>query len=357
MENKKQILSMQLNVDDFAPASDSEKESLSVMRESVSFWKDGLRRLRKNPIAMVSLAVLIIVLILAFIVPAFYPYDYATQIRGSENLGPMQYSEAEQAAMAAGEKVFPHILGTDSLGRDYAVRVMMGTRVSLSVGLLASVLVLLIGSVYGSVAGFLGGKVDLFMMRIVDIIYTVPDLLIIILLASTLKYPLQSLAEKPGFGWINIIGVPLISILIVFALLYWVGMARIVRSQVLTLKESEYVRRPRSWRRHGPHHQKAHSDELHRHAQRHHHTADPFGHLYRELSFVPGHRRFRAHAIAGQPGQHGHRRSAELSVPPVRAGHRHLRRHPQLQPVRRRPARCIRPEAEKLNERKGRTHE
>ena len=101
MENKKQILSMQLNVDDFAPASDSEKESLSVMRESVSFWKDGLRRLRKNPIAMVSLAVLIIVLILAFIVPAFYPYDYATQIRGSENLGPMQYSEAEQAAMAA----------------------------------------------------------------------------------------------------------------------------------------------------------------------------------------------------------------------------------------------------------------
>lgn len=113
----------------------------------------------------------------------------------------------------------------------------------------------------------------------------------------------------------------------------------------------------RSWRRHGPHHQKAHSDELHRHAHRHHHTADPFGHLYRELSFVPGHRRFRAHAIAGQPGQHGHRRSAELSVPPVRAGHRHLRRHPQLQPVRRRPARCIRPEAEKLNERKGRTHE
>ena len=96
----------------------------------------------------------------------------------------MMAATAEQAAMAAGEKVFPHILGTDSLGRDYAVRVMMGTRVSLSVGLLASVLVLLIGSVYGSVAGFLGGKVDLFMMRIVDIIYTVPDLLIIILLMA-----------------------------------------------------------------------------------------------------------------------------------------------------------------------------
>ena len=239
MENKKQILSMQLNVDDFAPASDSEKESLSVMRESVSFWKDGLRRLRKNPIAMVSLAVLIIVLILAFIVPAFYPYDYATQIRGSENLGPMQYSEAEQAAMAAGEKVFPHILGTDSLGRDYAVRVMMGTRVSLSVGLLASVLVLLIGSVYGSVAGFLGGKGDLFMMRIVDILMSVPSFLIIITLNIYMNAGIRTLVVT--IGWINIIGVPLISILIVFALLYWVGMARIVRSQVLTLKESEYV--------------------------------------------------------------------------------------------------------------------
>ena len=106
---------MQLNVDDFAPASDSEKESLSVMRESVSFWKDGLRRLRKNPIAMVSLAVLIIVLILAFIVPAFYPYDYATQIRGSENLGPMQYSEAEQAAMAAGDGA-PRVYRVEPLG-------------------------------------------------------------------------------------------------------------------------------------------------------------------------------------------------------------------------------------------------
>ena len=222
MENKKQILSMQLNVDDFAPASDSEKESLSVMRESVSFWKDGLRRLRQNPIAMVSLAVLIIVLILAFIVPAFYPYDYATQIRGSENLGPMQYSEAEQAAMAAGEKVFPHILGTDSLGRDYAVRVMMGTRVSLSVGLLASVLVLLIGSVYGSVAGFLGGKVDLFMMRIVDILMSVPSFLIIITLNIYMNAGIRTLVVTIG-------------------LFSWMGVARIVRAEVLSLRERDFI--------------------------------------------------------------------------------------------------------------------
>jgi len=80
------------------------------------------------------------------------------------------------------------------------------------------------------------------MMRVVDIIYTVPDILIIILLMVTLKYPLQDLANNvPGFAWINTIGIGLISIFIVFSLLYWVGMARIVRGQILTLKEQEYV--------------------------------------------------------------------------------------------------------------------
>lgn len=125
----KNKLSMQLNVDDFLPASDAEKESLIVMRKSVGFWKDGVRRLRKNKISMVSLVVILFVFILSFAVPHFYPYSYEQQIRGSENLAPMQYSEKELSAMESGESVFPHILGTDKLGRDYAVRVMMGSRV------------------------------------------------------------------------------------------------------------------------------------------------------------------------------------------------------------------------------------
>ena len=137
----------------------------------------------------------------------------------------MQYSETELAQIEAGEKVFPHILGTDNLGRDYAVRVMMGSRVSLLVGLVASAIILLIGSLYGSISGFFGGWVDMVMMRIVDIIYTVPDVLIIILLAAVLNYPLKDLSQKPGFEWIGVIGVNLISIFLVFALLYWVGMA------------------------------------------------------------------------------------------------------------------------------------
>jgi oligopeptide transport system permease protein len=174
--------------------------------------------------------------------PAFYPYSYEQQIRGSESLAPMQYSETELAKMDNGESVFPHILGTDTLGRDIMVRLMMGSRISLLVGIVASVLILLIGSVYGAVAGYFGGKVDMIMMRLVDIIYTIPDILIIILLMVTLKFPLQSLANSvPGFDWINTLGVGLICIFIVFALLYWVGMARIVRSQILTLKEQEFV--------------------------------------------------------------------------------------------------------------------
>ena len=239
MSNNK--LSLQLNVDDFLPASDEEKESLTVLRKSVGFWQDGIRRLKKNKIAMVSLVVIVLVFIFSFLVPQFYPYSYEQQIRGSENLAPMQYSEKELEAKAAGESVFPHVLGTDNLGRDYAVRVMMGSRVSLTVGLVASAIILLIGSLYGSVAGFFGGWVDMIMMRIVDMIYTVPDILIIVLLSVAFDQPLKALAQKPGFEWIQVIGVNLISIFVVFALLYWVGMARIVRSQILILKEQEYV--------------------------------------------------------------------------------------------------------------------
>lgn len=238
---KKNPLSMQLDLDDFLPASDEEKENLVVMRDSVSFWKDGLRRLRKNKIAMVSLAVIIVIMICAFIVPAFYPYTYEQQIKGSENLAPMTYSEEELARKEAGENVFPHILGTDKMGRDYAIRVMMGSRVSLIVGLVAAVIILFVGSVFGSIAAFCGGWVDILMMRVVDIIYTIPDILLIVLLSFALKDPLERLSMVPGFGWIQVLGRNLISIFIVFALLYWGGMARMVRSQILMLKESEYV--------------------------------------------------------------------------------------------------------------------
>lgn len=245
---KKKILSLQPDVDnyvldpeDFIPASEEEKESQIVMRQSVGFWSDGFRRLRKNKVAMVSLVIIIIIMFLSFVAPSFYPYTYDEPIYGSEDLAPMQYSEAEKAQMADGEKVWPHFLGTDRAGRDMAIRVMMGSRVSLTVGLVAAVLILLIGATYGAIAGYFGGWVDLIMMRIVDIIYSVPDVLVVILLAVSLEEPLKELSYKPGFGWIGTLGGNLIAIFIVFALLYWVGMARIVRSQIMTLKQQEYV--------------------------------------------------------------------------------------------------------------------
>ncbi|MDR3091903.1 MAG: ABC transporter permease [Clostridiales bacterium] len=218
--------------DDFLPASGESRRAGDIMRESVGFWKDGFRRLRRNKLAVVSFFVIIIVIIIAFAVPAFFPYDYKEQIRGAENVGIMRNSPSE----AAGS--FPHLLGTDTLGRDIAARIMIGSRISLLVGLVSSLLILLIGSLYGAAAGYFGGYVDIVMMRVVDLIYSIPDILIIILLSVTLKYPLSRFS---GHAWVSNLGVGLISIFIVFALLYWVGMARIVRGQVMSLKENDYV--------------------------------------------------------------------------------------------------------------------
>ena len=235
-------ISFQLRAEDFLPANEADKEQTIEMRESVTYWKDAMTRFKKNKVAVTAFFVIVIVAVFAFIVPEIYPYTYEQQIRGSEDLWPMQYSEQELSRLAAGESVFPHILGTDSHGRDMAIRVMMGSRISLLVGLVASFIVLIIGSLYGSIAGYFGGKVDMVMMRLVDIIYAIPDILIIILLQVVLAAPLTAMFNSGGaFKTLSIIGPGLVSIFITFSLLYWVGMARIVRGQIMSLKEQEYV--------------------------------------------------------------------------------------------------------------------
>ncbi len=140
--------------------------------------------------------------------------------------------------------VFPHVFGTDSSGRDLMARTMYGAQVSIIIGIAAALIVLVIGSIYGAISGLAGGAVDFVMMRIVELIYSIPEVLIVLLLQVVLTDPLRAWfdAHKTGIGAIlGDLGPGIVSIFITFALLYWVTMARIVRGQVLQLKEQEYV--------------------------------------------------------------------------------------------------------------------
>ena len=243
----KKPFSLQVNLDAFTPATDAEKEYMVQMRESTTFFKDGVKRLLKNKVATVSFILIVLITLSAIFVPMFWPYAYDTQLgitpgkavdASYANLSPFEYGKTELARMEAGEKIFPHVFGTDSAGRDYFIRVVYGTRISLAVGFFASLIVLVIGMVMGSLAGYCGGKVDLVIMRIVDVIYSLPDMLMVILLSAMLGTGLKAAIEGTV---LEKLGGNMISLFIVFALLYWVSMARQIRGQILSLKEQEYV--------------------------------------------------------------------------------------------------------------------
>ena len=318
------------SADDFDSASQTEKKDFIQERQSVSYWKDAWRRLKKNVVAMVALGVIIFLVLFAFVGPYLVPYGYDQFNKGAENLHPTHYTledtqkldaelaartsaggtksaeemiaeaEAEAAAKgekltsvdiakikakakvaaqnaqkqneevdvnslrkelgikkhlfgystdelqrkANGEKVFPHIFGTDMYGRDILVRVMYGARVSMSVGICAAFLVLVIGATYGAISGYCGGKVDAVMQRIVEVIYAVPEMLVVLLIATALK-PILTDYVNTGSGplksFVSVLGPNLISMFIAFGMLYWVTMSRIIRGQILQLKQQEYV--------------------------------------------------------------------------------------------------------------------
>jgi len=237
--------SLQLNPKLFEPATDAEKEYISRMRPSSTFFRDGCRRLLKNKVATLSLIVIVLITLSVIILPIFWPYSYDQMLgvrpgkpvdSSYNNLAPFAWGKTELKRMEEGEKLFPHVFGTDSHGRDYFIRVVYGARISLAVGFFASLIVLVIGMTIGSIAGYFGGKVDIVIMRIVDIIYSLPDMLVIILLAVVLGRTLNvegTILEK--------IGANIISMFIVFGLLYWVSMARLIRGQILSLRQQEYV--------------------------------------------------------------------------------------------------------------------
>ena len=247
MNMKKNLFSMHVDLDDFVPATEDEKAYMVQMRPSTTFFRDGVKRLVKNRVALVSFIVIVVITLSAIFIPIFWPYGYEQMLgvtpgrpvdSSYNNLAPLHYGRTEQAKIDAGEKVFPHLFGTDSSGRDYFIRIVYGTRISLAVGFFASIIVLIIGILVGSVAGYIGGKVDLIIMRIVDIIYSLPDMLMVILLAAVLRQTLTPVIEGTVLAKI---GSNIISLFIVFGLLYWVSMSRLIRGQILSLREQEYV--------------------------------------------------------------------------------------------------------------------
>ena len=188
------------------PVSLEDREKEKIVRPSMTYWQDAWRRLKQNKLAMLGMFIVIIVFTLAIVGPMLTETNYSDQnlMRGNETASK------------------DHWFGTDAHGRDLLERVLYGGRVSLQVAMVATVVQFLIGVLYGGISGYLGGRVDNIMMRIVDIIYTIPLVLYAILLMV-------------------VIGSGLKSVIIAIGTIYWVSMARIVRGQVLSLKEQEFV--------------------------------------------------------------------------------------------------------------------
>lgn len=189
----------------FAPLSDDEKNSEFVALESKTYIQDAWNRFKKNKLALIGLIFILVMVVLAILVPILSPYTYDMQDMLNRNAG---------CSLA-------HPFGTDKFGRDILVRVMYGARISLSVGFAAAALNLVIGVVYGGVCGYIGGKLDMILMRLVDILYSVPTLLYVILIML-------------------IFGSNIFSVLLAICISSWVGMARQVRAQVLSLKQQEF---------------------------------------------------------------------------------------------------------------------
>lgn len=195
------------NAYDFTPLALAKGDTAGVASgPSLSYWQDAWLRLKKDKAAMLGLIFILALLLFAIIGPAFSSYSYEDQNFMQANLPP----SAE------------HWFGTDSLGRDLFVRVLYGARISLSIGIVASLINLVIGVIYGGISGYAGGRTDRIMMNIVDILYSVPTLLYVILLMVVFK---------PG----------LMNIFVALGISYWLQMARIVRGEVLKLKEQEFV--------------------------------------------------------------------------------------------------------------------
>lgn len=214
--------------------------SLDQLEKGSSLWKDAWRRLKKNRVAVASAVILIVTLLVCLVHPEISAYRYD---QADLNLGPTPPS-------------WQHWMGTDVLGRDLFARITFGGRISFAVGLIATTVSFLIGVSWGGIAGYFGGRVDAIMMRLVDVLYTLPLLILVILLMVFFASD-KTLAFQI---WLKVLGVftshpkdpkyfPIFQIFIVFfsiGSISWLTMARIVRGQVISLKNQPFVEASRS---------------------------------------------------------------------------------------------------------------
>ncbi|MEO2077551.1 MAG: oligopeptide ABC transporter permease [Bacillus sp. (in: firmicutes)] len=235
MSNKEMIISKDM----FTPAHVDPSKSEKIAKPSLSFWQDAWLRVRKNKGAVVSLVVLVILLLMAFVGPLITPYSFDTQttkhnnlpprIQGLENVhwlpfdGTLTRRDGTEYNAYEVRKVDAYYwFGTDNLGRDLFARVWKGTQVSLFIAFMAALIDMLIGVTYGAVSGYLGGKIDGFMQRVIEVIVGIPNLIVVVLMILVLK---------PG----------IIPIIIALTITGWTSMARVVRAQVLKFKGQEFV--------------------------------------------------------------------------------------------------------------------
>lgn len=197
---------MDLRQEQFKHIGINEEKSQAIIRPSMTYWQDAWRRLKKNPVAMVSLLLIIIFGIMSFIGPLMTPYNYF-----SNDLSQGDKSPSLQ-----------HWFGTDSLGRDLWERVWAGAKVSLFIGLVTALISGVIGTLIGGTSGFFGGRLDMLIMRTIDILIALPSLILTLLIMLYL-----------GSGL-----VPIIMALVITG---WLSLARLVRGQILSLKEQEFV--------------------------------------------------------------------------------------------------------------------
>jgi len=204
-------------------AANAELMTNAVAVRGRSLWVDARRRLFRNKAAMVSIVVLALIALTAIFLPLVWPYAYDDIDFTLVNCAPDWWPDPDVMCHSGGW----HIFGSDSVGRDLFVRVLYGARVSLAVGLVATFVSLVIGVIYGATAGFIGGAIDDVMMRVVDVLYSLPFIFFVIILMVIFN---QSI-------WLLFVAIGAVE---------WLTMARIVRGQTLSIKEKEFIEAARA---------------------------------------------------------------------------------------------------------------